>query len=91
MSLSPLFQALLLELTDIEKDVLHLAALRDSIADSSTVEARAGLSQQVSDVQTHKRVLDSSVRENLSAARENSNRGVQQVWYMVNTIERNRT
>uniref|UniRef100_UPI0037E98A37 nesprin-2a n=1 Tax=Semicossyphus pulcher TaxID=241346 RepID=UPI0037E98A37 len=72
-------EALLQEVTDVEKDLLQLATLKDSIAAGVTAEARAGLSQRVSQLQNHKRALDDSIRENLALITESRNQRVQQV------------
>ncbi|XP_040920887.1 nesprin-2a [Toxotes jaculatrix] len=76
---APALEALLQEVTDTEKDILQLVTLKDSITDSSTVEAQASLSQQVSNLQNHRRALDGSIRENLALLTENTNQRVQQV------------
>lgn len=81
------FQALLQEVTDIEKDILQLVTLKDSIADGSTVEAQASLSQQVSNLRTHKGALESSIRENLALLKENSNQRVQKVKEEVSRVK----
>ncbi|XP_028252465.1 nesprin-2a isoform X3 [Parambassis ranga] len=57
-------EALLQEVAGV--DLLQLETLKDSIAVSSTSEAQAGLSQQVSNLQKHKRALESSIKENLA-------------------------
>lgn len=80
-------QALLQEVTDIEKDLLQIATLKDSIMASSTAEAQASLSQQVSNLQNHKRALDSSIREHLALRTENSNQRVQQVKDEVSCVQ----
>ncbi|XP_042359998.1 LOW QUALITY PROTEIN: nesprin-1-like [Plectropomus leopardus] len=72
-------EALLQEVTDIEKDLLQIGTLKDSIAASSIAEAQASLSQQVSNLQNHKRALDSSIREYLALLTENGNQRVQRV------------
>ncbi|XP_022057033.2 nesprin-2-like [Acanthochromis polyacanthus] len=74
---APGLEALLEEITDIEKDILELATLKDSIIVSSTGEAQASLSQQVSNLQYHKRVLENDIRENLGLF--NRNQRIQQM------------
>ncbi|XP_071323734.1 nesprin-2a isoform X2 [Trachinotus anak] len=83
----PALEALLQEVTDMEKDILQLVRLNDSMADSSTVEAQASLSQQVSIFQNHKRALDSSIRENLALLKEKNNQRVQQVKEEVSFVQ----
>ncbi|XP_070706002.1 nesprin-2a [Pempheris klunzingeri] len=80
-------EALLQEVTDIEKDLLQIVTLKDSITASSTTEAKARLSQQVSNLQNHKRALDVSIRENLKLLTENSNQKVQQAKEEVTSIQ----
>lgn len=80
-------QALLQEVTDIEKDLLQIVTLQDSIKASSTAEAQASLSQQVSNLQNHKRALDSSIREQLALLTENSNQRVQRVKEEVTSVQ----
>uniref|UniRef100_A0AAQ6IQR6 KASH domain-containing protein n=1 Tax=Anabas testudineus TaxID=64144 RepID=A0AAQ6IQR6_ANATE len=70
----PALEASLQEVTDIEKDLLQLAALKDSITASSTAEAQASLSQRVSNLQNHKRAVENSIRENLALLSENHQR-----------------
>lgn len=65
--LSSSLQALLQEVAGL--DLLQLETLKDSITVSSTSEAQAGLSQQVSNLQKHKRALESSIKENLANQR----------------------
>ncbi|XP_044232894.1 nesprin-2-like isoform X4 [Thunnus albacares] len=72
-------EALLQEVTDVEKDLLQLVTLKDSVAASSTAEAQASLCQEVSNLQNHKRALDSSVRENLALLEEKRNQSMQKV------------
>ncbi|GLD49701.1 nesprin-2-like protein [Lates japonicus] len=85
-SLMAELKVLLQEVTDTEKDILQLETLKDSIADSATVEARVSLSQQVSDLQDHKRALDSSIRENLALLKESNNQRVQQVKEEISSV-----
>lgn len=50
----------------MDKDILQLETLKDSLSKNSNAEAQASVSQQVSALQSHKRALDSSIRENLA-------------------------
>ncbi|XP_073348713.1 LOW QUALITY PROTEIN: nesprin-2a [Pagrus major] len=72
-------EALLQEVAHIDKDLLQIETFKDSITASSTAEAQASFSQQVDNLQNHKRALDSSIRENLAQLRENGNQRVHQV------------
>ncbi|XP_035851599.1 nesprin-2 [Sander lucioperca] len=83
----PALKALLQEVTDIEKDLLQIVTLQDSIKASSTAEAQASLSQQVSNLQNQKRALDSSIREQLALLTENSNQRVQRVKEVVTSVQ----
>ncbi|XP_068564553.1 nesprin-2a [Cebidichthys violaceus] len=76
---APALEALLQEVTDIEKELLQIVTLKDSITASSTAEAQASLSQQVSNLKNHKRALDGSIRGILAPLTENSNQRVQRV------------
>ncbi|XP_031717653.1 nesprin-2a isoform X2 [Anarrhichthys ocellatus] len=76
---APALEALLQEVTDIEKELLQIVTLKDSITASSTAEAQASLSQQVSNLQNQKRALDSSIRGILALLTENSNQRLQRV------------
>ncbi|XP_022621783.1 nesprin-1-like [Seriola dumerili] len=87
LSLMAELTALLQEVTDMEKDTLQLVTLKDSITNSSTVEAQASLSQQVSILQNHKRALDSSIRENLALRKKNNNQRDQQVKEEVSCVQ----
>ncbi|XP_037606336.1 nesprin-2-like isoform X2 [Sebastes umbrosus] len=80
-------EALLQEVTDIEKDLSQIVTLKDSIAASSTAEAQSSLSQQVSDLQHHKRALDGSIREDLALLTENNNQRVQRVKEEVSCVQ----
>lgn len=71
----------------MEKDLLQIVTLMDSITASSTAEAQASLSQQVGNLQNHKRALDSSIRESLALLTENSNQRVQQVKEGVSCVQ----
>ncbi|KAL7388816.1 hypothetical protein ABVT39_021245 [Epinephelus coioides] len=83
----PALEALLQEVTDIEKDLLQIVTLKDSITASLTAEAQASLSQQVSNLQSHKRALDSSIREHLALLTENRNQRVQQVKEEISCVQ----
>ncbi|XP_078030046.1 nesprin-2a isoform X4 [Epinephelus lanceolatus] len=83
----PALEALLQEVTDIEKDLLQIVTLKDSITASLTAEAQASLSQQVSNLQSHKRALDSSIREHLALLTENRNLRVQQVKEEISCVQ----
>ncbi|KAF1376843.1 hypothetical protein PFLUV_G00215650 [Perca fluviatilis] len=83
----PALKALLQEVTDIEKDLLQIVTLQDSIKASSTAEAEASLSQQVGNLQNHKRALDNSIREHLALLTENSNQRVQRVKEEVTSVQ----
>ncbi|XP_062293145.1 nesprin-2 isoform X5 [Scomber scombrus] len=72
-------EALLREVTDLEKDLLQLVTLKDSVAASSTAEAHVSLCQEFSSLQKHKRALDSSITEHLALLKEKMNQRVQQV------------
>lgn len=63
-SICPTFQALL-EVTNLEKDISQLTTLSDSITSSVTAEATESISQQVINVQNHKREIESRIREHL--------------------------
>ncbi|XP_060907682.1 nesprin-2-like isoform X3 [Labrus mixtus] len=76
---APALEALLQEVADVEKDLLQIVTLKDSISGSATAEARASLSQQVGSLQSHKRALDDSVRESLARLTENRKQRVKQV------------
>ncbi|XP_076613023.1 nesprin-2a [Chaetodon auriga] len=75
----PALEALLQEATNIEKDVLQIVTLKDSITASSTAEAQASFPQQVSIHQNHQRALESNIRQNLPPLTENGNQRAQQV------------
>ncbi|KAM7395095.1 hypothetical protein PAMA_006717 [Pampus argenteus] len=72
-------EALLQEVTDIETDLSQLVTLKDSVATSSTAEAQTSLCQEVSNLQSQKRALDSNIRENLAVLKVKRNLSVQQV------------
>lgn len=82
------FQNLLQEVSDVEKDLLQIGTLKDSITASSTAEAQASLSQRIDNLQNHKRALDSSIRENLALLTLNSNQRVQRVEEEVSCVQR---
>ncbi|CAJ1078355.1 LOW QUALITY PROTEIN: nesprin-2 [Xyrichtys novacula] len=75
---APTLLALLQEITDMEEELLHIATLKDSIIATPTAEAQASLSQQVSNLQDHKRGLEDSIRQNLAQLTENRNQRVEQ-------------
>ncbi|XP_034756192.1 nesprin-2-like [Etheostoma cragini] len=83
----PALKALLEEVTDVEKDLSQIVTLQDSIKASSTAEAQASLSQQVSNLQNHKRALDGSIKEHLALLTENSNQRVQRVKEEVTSVQ----
>ncbi|KAI3364132.1 hypothetical protein L3Q82_010949, partial [Scortum barcoo] len=83
----PALEAFLQEVRDIEKTLLQIVTLKDSIEASSTAEAQASLSQQIGNLQNHKRALDSSIRENLALLTETSNQRVQQVKEEVSCVQ----
>ncbi|XP_035534355.1 nesprin-2 isoform X4 [Morone saxatilis] len=83
----PALEALLQEVTEIEKNLLQIVTLKDSITASSTAEAQASLSQQVGNLQNHKRALDSSIRENLALLTETGNQRVEQVEEEVSCVQ----
>ncbi|XP_029351666.1 nesprin-2a isoform X2 [Echeneis naucrates] len=80
----PAVEALIQEM---DKHILQLVTLKDTITDSLTVEAQASLSQEVSNLQSHKRALDSSLRENQAALTKNSNQRLQQVKEEVSCVQ----
>lgn len=69
----------------MEKDLLQFVTLKDSITASSTAED--SLSQQVSNLQSHRRALDGSIRENLALLMQNSNQRVWQVEEKVSCVQ----
>lgn len=75
------------EVTDIDGDLLQLLALKDSTTASVTAEVHTSLSQQVDNLQNHKRALENSIRENLAELRQNSNQKVQQVQEEVSCVQ----
>ncbi|XP_026174095.1 nesprin-2a isoform X2 [Mastacembelus armatus] len=84
---APALGALLQEASNLEKDLLQLTALTDLITGSSTAQAQANLSQEVSNLQNHKRELDASIRENLALFTEYNNENVQQVKEEVSCVQ----
>ncbi|XP_059211817.1 nesprin-1 [Centropristis striata] len=80
-------EALLQEVTDTEKDLLHIETLKDSLTTSSTAEAQTSLYQQVSNLQNHKRALDNGIRESLALLTEKRNQRVQQVEEEVTCVQ----
>ncbi|KAK5852699.1 hypothetical protein PBY51_006549 [Eleginops maclovinus] len=83
---APTLQALLQEVTDIEKDLLQIATLKDTIT-TSTAEARASLSQEISNLQNHQRALNSSIRDKLALITEDNNQRVQRVKEEVTCVQ----
>nr|XP_054604094.1 nesprin-2 isoform X2 [Nothobranchius furzeri] len=71
--------ALELLLKDTEKDLSQLETLRDSLTTSCTAEARASLSENVGELQNHKRAMESSIYKQLQAAQLMENPIIQQV------------
>ncbi|XP_033991567.1 nesprin-2 isoform X3 [Trematomus bernacchii] len=69
---APALEALLHEVTDVEKYLSQIATLKDTITAISTAEAQASFSQEISNLQNHQRALDSSIREKLALLTENS-------------------
>ncbi|CAN9507959.1 unnamed protein product [Ophioblennius macclurei] len=74
-------EALLQEVTDMEKDILHLATLKDSTAEASS------LSQEFTDLKSHKSALESSIRENLALLGADGNQSVQQIEAEVSRLQ----
>ncbi|MEQ2262114.1 hypothetical protein XENORESO_014913, partial [Xenotaenia resolanae] len=70
-------EALLKQVAEVEKDLLALETLRDSLTGDSTAEAQARLSDQVSDLQNHKRAIECGIKEQLASLLQNE--GLQQV------------
>ncbi|XP_062415634.1 nesprin-2-like isoform X4 [Pungitius pungitius] len=68
---APALQALLQEVTGVEKELLQIKALKDSITASSSAE------DQVRPLQNHKRALDSSIREGRSLLTDEDKQRVQ--------------
>ncbi|XP_014914037.1 nesprin-2-like isoform X5 [Poecilia latipinna] len=54
-------EALLKQVAEIEKELLVLVTLRDSLAASCTAEAQASLSEQISNLQNHKRAIERAI------------------------------
>ncbi|KAM4521617.1 nesprin-2a isoform 3-T4 [Odontesthes bonariensis] len=61
-------EASLQDVIDTEKGILQL---RESITVSSTAKVRGSLSQQVTNLQSHKRELESGIKENLAQLKVN--------------------
>ncbi|XP_054474146.1 nesprin-2-like [Anoplopoma fimbria] len=76
---APALEALLQEITHIEKELSQIVSLKESITASSTAEAQANLSQQVGNFQNHRRALDSSIRGILALLTKNNSQRVQRV------------
>ncbi|XP_014270043.3 nesprin-2a isoform X9 [Maylandia zebra] len=72
-------EVLLQEVTGTEKDLLQLVTLKDSITVSLAAEAQISLTQQVSNLQNHKRALESKIRETLAQLQVNSDESIQRV------------
>ncbi|XP_063350729.1 nesprin-2 [Pelmatolapia mariae] len=72
-------EVLLQEVTGTEKDLFQLVTLKDSITVSLTAEAQISLTQQVSNLQNHKRALESKIRETLAQLKVNSDESIQRV------------
>lgn len=70
---------MLREVTGAEKDLFQLVTLKDSITVSLTAEAQISLTQQVSNLQNHKRALESKIRETLAQLKVNSDESIQRV------------
>ncbi|MEQ2202511.1 hypothetical protein XENOCAPTIV_004557 [Xenoophorus captivus] len=70
-------EGLLKQVAKVEKDLLALETVRDSLAGDSTAEAQARLSEQVSDLQNHKRAIECGIKEQLASLLQNE--GLQQV------------
>lgn len=73
------FQDLLLEIADVDEDLSQIVTFKDSIAASSTAEARASLSQQVDNLQSHKRALEGSISDSLTLFTQESIQRVQRL------------
>lgn len=71
----------------MDKDLLEIGTLKDSIAASSTSEARVSLSQQVDNLQIHKRALDSSIRDSLTLLSRNGNQSFEKVEEEVSCVQ----
>lgn len=80
-------QVLRQEVTDIEKELLQIVTLKDSITASSTTEAQTSLSQQVSNLQNHKRALDCSITGMLALLTENDSQRVGRVKGEVSCVQ----
>ncbi|XP_037837524.1 nesprin-2 isoform X2 [Kryptolebias marmoratus] len=68
-------EALLEDVTDVGKDVLQLGEDRKSL----TAEARASITEQLSDLQNQKGAMESSIKEHQQAAPLTGNQTVQKV------------
>ncbi|KAM3603169.1 uncharacterized protein V6R79_017666 [Siganus canaliculatus] len=83
----PALEALLREVTDIERDILQIETLKDSMAASSTPEAQVSFLSQISSLQNHKRAVDSCIRRNLALLSDSSMRGAQQAEDQVSSVQ----
>ncbi|XP_027896962.1 nesprin-2a isoform X6 [Xiphophorus couchianus] len=54
-------EALLKQVAEIEKELLVLVTLRDSLTASCTAEAQASLSEQISNLHNHKRAIERAI------------------------------
>ncbi|XP_068433248.1 nesprin-2a [Clinocottus analis] len=84
---APALEVLLQEVTDMEKELLQIVTLKDSITASSTAEAQTSLSQQVSSLQNHKRALVGSIRGILALLTENNSQRVGRVKEEVSCVQ----
>ena len=80
-------QDLLQDVVDVDKELLQIETLKDSVTASSTAKASASFSQQVDNLKNHKRALDSSIRENLALLRDNGNQRAHQVEEEVSCVQ----
>lgn len=78
---------MLKEVADVDKELLQIETLKNSVTASSTAEAQASFSQQVDNLQNHKRALDSSIRDNLALLRDNGNQRAHQVEEEVSCVQ----
>ncbi|XP_067338852.1 nesprin-2 isoform X4 [Channa argus] len=77
----PSLEALLQEMPDMEKHLLELVAIKDSISASATAEAQASFFQQVSNMENHKRAVEGVIRAKLNHER------LQQVKFEVSCVQ----
>lgn len=71
----------------MDKYLLEIVTLKDSIAASSTSEARVSLSQHVDNLKNHKRALDSSIRDSLTLLTGNDNQSFEKVEEEVSCVQ----